>query len=152
MLCSVAGVVLAYGLEQNDYRKSERVLQALEAADAVIQAYIAKGIALQKTLDDLNAKVAHLERYQQAAADVSNWLFALETALPEALWLRRVSFQNEALTVYGQGWVEGDVVDFLSRIEASLPSWRFRLGEVASVPGGGQVAFILEGKRREVRQ
>lgn len=63
-----------------------------------------------------------------------------------------MSFQNEALTVYGQGWVEGDVVDFLSRIEASLPSWRFRLGEVASVPGGGQVAFILEGKRREVRQ
>lgn len=78
MLCSVAGVVLAYGLEQNDYRKSERVLQALEAADAVIQAYIAKGIALQKTLDDLNAKVAHLERYQQAAADVSNWLLHLK--------------------------------------------------------------------------
>lgn len=148
---SAVSVAFVYGFQLHRYGIDADALRAIEEASSLVQARIEQAAALQKRLDALNATVEQIERYRQSASDVSRRLLAIETTLPEALWLKRVAFQDGAFTISGQGWAESDVVEYLQGLESSLAGWRLRLSRMTDAPEAsrGQTAFTLEGRRLE---
>ncbi|GKX55535.1 hypothetical protein SOASR030_16470 [Leminorella grimontii] len=148
---AVVAIASAYGFQQYRYRADIEALRAIEEADAMIQARIAQAAVLQARFASLSATVEQIERYRQSTGDVSRRFLTIETTLPEALWLKRVTYQDDAFTILGQGWAEGDVVEYLQNLGASLTGWRLRLTEMVGAAGasGGQVTFILDGQRKE---
>lgn len=148
-----AAVALAsvYIFQLSSYRTDVDALRAIEEAGSLFQRRIEQAEVLQKRLDSLSATVEQIERYRQLASDVPHRLLTIESALPEALWLRRVAFQDGAFTISGQGWGEGDVVEYLQRLESSLADWRLRLTGMTDAPqaSDGQTTFVLEGRQQK---
>lgn len=148
---AAAALASVYVFQLNSYRIDVGALRAIEEAGSLFQQRIEQVEVLQKRLDSLSVTVEQIERYRQSASSVPRRLLAIESALPEALWLRRVAFQDGAFMISGQGWGEGDVVEYLQRLESSLTGWRLRLIGMTDAPqaSGGQTAFVLEGRQQK---
>jgi len=123
---SASCLVLALGIAAQGmlaaYRRQFSVLRALDQQERAYQALRPEVRGMLQHQQDVERRVARLERLAQGAAEVPQLVALIATALPPRVWLTKIELGRDdrtQATIDGRARTFQELTDFIDRLKAS---------------------------------